>query len=95
MDESQYWIPRNLDAPPLFFLWELDSAMIVLVCLIFGGLLNMFMVGVLLAYVLGRGYQQLKEEGGRGLITKVLYWYTPSDVWLGSHLPSSRREYVG
>lgn len=95
MDESQYWIPRHLDAPPLLFLWEADSAMLVITLLIMGGLLNMFIVGVVLAYFVGRGYQQLKEEGGRGLITKVLYWHTPSDIWLGRHLPSHQREWVG
>lgn len=93
MDNDDYWIPRNLDAPNLFFLWEADSAMIVILFLILGGTLNMFVLGVVLALFVGRGYQYLKEEGGKGLLIKVLYWYTPSDLWLSKKIPSHIREY--
>lgn len=95
MDEEDFWIPRHLDAPPLLFMWEADSAILVIVCILIGGLLNMFLMGVVLAVVLGRGYAHLKEEGGRGLIMKILYWYTPSDVWLTRRIPSHIREYIG
>lgn len=95
MDEQDFWIPRNLDAPALLFMWEADTAMIVIICLLLGGLLNMLPLGLLLAIALGRGYAYLKEEGGRGLLVKVLYWYTPSEMWLSKRLPSYIREYVG
>ena len=93
--DDDYWIPRNLDAPPLFFLWEADSAMLVIFFLIIGGLLNMFFLGVVLAIVFGRGYAHLKEEGGRGLIMKILFWYTVSELWLSKRFPSHIREYIG
>ena len=95
MDEQDYWIPRTLDDPPLLFMWEMDIAFIVICCLILGGLLNMFMIGVLMAYVIARGYAYLKDEGGSGLIIKILFWYTPSDVWFSKRLPSHIREYIG
>lgn len=95
MDQDDFWIPRNLDAAALFFLWESDSAMIVIVCLILGGVLNMFLLGVLLAFVIGKGYAYLKEEGGRGLFIKILYWFTPSEFVTGSRLPSHKREFIG
>jgi conjugal transfer pilus assembly protein TraL len=57
--------------------------------------MNMVVLGVLLAVVLGRGYASLKEEGGSGLLPKVAYWYTPSSFWLSKKLPSYVREYVG
>jgi len=94
MDEEDYWIPRNLDAPPLMFMWEVDTAIIVIFWLLIGGVLNMFLLGLFLAIAFGRGYSHLKEEGGRGLLIKVLYWYTPS-TWLSKRIPSHIREYVG
>lgn len=95
MDTDDYWIPRNLDAPPLFFIWETDTALIWIVWLFMGALLNMFFLGLFFAIIFGRGYARLKEEGGAGLITKIMYWYTPSELWLSKRLPSHIREYLG
>lgn len=95
MDDNDYWIPRNLDAPPLMFMWEADSAILVIFWLIVGGVLNMFLMGVVLAIAFGRGYAYLKEEGGRGLLMKILFWYTPSEMWLSKRIPSHIREYIG
>lgn len=95
MDEDDYWIPRNLDAPALMFMWEADSAVLVIFWLIVGGVLNMFLMGVVFAIVFGRGYAYLKEEGGRGLLMKIMFWYTPSEIWLSKRVPSHVREYIG
>lgn len=95
MEEEDYWIPRNLDAPPLMFMWEADSAILVIFWLIVGGVLNMFLMGLVLAIAFGRGYAHLKEEGGRGLLMKILYWYTPSEIWISKRIPSHIREYIG
>ena len=93
--DDEYWIPRNLDAKPLFFLWEADSAMLVIFFLIIGGILNMFFLGVVLAIIFGHAYASLKEEGGRGLIMKILFWHTASEFWLSKRFPSHIREYIG
>jgi len=93
--ENNFWIPRNLDAGKLLFVWEADSAFIFIFFLIMGGLLNMFLLGAALAVFISKGYQYLKEEGGRGLILKILYWYTPSDLWLTKRNPSHIREFTG
>jgi PPP family 3-phenylpropionic acid transporter len=53
MKEDDFWIPRNLDASPLFFIWEADIAMVVIACMILGGILNMFLLGMVLAVMLG------------------------------------------
>ena len=38
--------------------------------------------GALIGFLLGRGFARIKAEGGRGVIPRVLYWYTPSQWWL-------------
>lgn len=95
MDEQDYWIPRNLDAGALFFVWDADVAILFMFWMIMGALMNMFISGVVAAIFVTRGYSYLKEEGGRGLIVKLLYWFTPSDIWITKKLPSHIREYIG
>jgi conjugal transfer pilus assembly protein TraL len=95
MNHDDYWIPRNLDAPPLFFLWEADTALLFVAAVLLGALFGSFLFGVVLAVLAVRGYRRLKEEGGRGLIVRLLYWYTPSESWVSHHLPSHVREYYG
>jgi conjugal transfer pilus assembly protein TraL len=95
MGEEDFWIPRKLDASPLFFIWEADIAMVYVVWILLGGVLNMILLGIFFALVFGRGYARLKEEGGKGLIIKLLYWYTPSEMWIAKSLPSHLREFVG
>ena len=90
------WIPRNLDAPALFFLWDVDVATVLLSCTILGSILGVsgLIVGMSLGWLLSRSYAQLKHEGGRGLCLKLMYWYLPGQ-WLCPELPSSWREMRG
>ena len=95
MNHDDYWIPRNLDAPPLLFLWEADTAALFVSMVLLGSLFGSFLFGIASAVFCARGYRRLKEEGGRGLIVRLLYWYTPSTVLVSRHLPSHIREYYG
>lgn len=94
MSEDEFWIPRTLDDPNLLFMWEADNAMIWIGFVLFGSIMNMFLLGVVLAYAFGRGYAKLKEEGGTGLITKLIYWYAPSSLMGANEIPSHQREYI-
>lgn len=90
-------IPRTLDDPPLFFLWQADEAMLVVVGTIFGALMGkvLILVGLAVGIWGARSLGTLKAEGGRGLLIRALYWYTPSDWWFPSLTPSHIREYIG
>jgi len=90
-----YTIPRTLDAPKMFFLWELDTAFIFIFWIILGALMQTIIIGLILGFFVTRAYSQLKAEGGRGLILRFLYWYTPSDLWLTKQYPSHIKEYYG
>jgi len=92
--DQDYMIPRNLDAPPLLFMWEADSAGVYLLFFFLGALMQMFVFGVICAIVVGRAYARLKDEGGKGLLMKMVYWYTPSS-WLTTRHPSHIREWIG
>lgn len=93
-DEADFLIPRQLDAPRLMLKWELDSAIIFIVIIVLFGVLNMPITGLALALLFGKAYSYLKEEGGRGLIVRVIFWYFPS-TWLTNIGVSHIREYHG
>jgi len=96
--EERFYIPRTLDDPPMFLLWHFDTAAVFLVCVILFSILGsgtMFVLGCVSGMGLSRAYSELKQEGGRGLLIRVLYWYTPSEWWFRSSAPSHVREYIG
>lgn len=91
--EQEYWIPRNLDASKMFFIWELDRAMVAILSLIILSTFGLYFTGVIVTYFISKGYAHLKEEGGQGLVIRLLYWVTPSDMWLSPFAASNIREY--
>lgn len=95
MDEEHYLIPRRLDDPPQFFFWDADEAMVVIVFTLIGALLGQIVPGVLSGVLLARGLARVKAQGGRGIIPRFLYWYTPSAWWFRGRAPSHVREYTG
>lgn len=95
MNHDEYWVPRNLDAPPLLLMWEADTAILFFGVFLFGSVFGSVLFATLVAVLCARAYRRLKEEGGRGLIVRLLYWYTPYGTWLRRHLPSHIREYYG
>jgi type IV conjugative transfer system protein TraL len=94
MDE-RYLIPRTLDDPPLFFMWSFDEAALVLIWALLGALLGLLLPALVLGVICARLFNRMKAEGGRGLLVRILYWYTPSSWWFPSIAPSCVREYVG
>ena len=96
--EERFYIPRTLDDPPLFFMFQFDDAMVFIACVVICALMGtalMFIVGIVLGMTVAKAYGRLKEEGGRGLLIRILYWYTPSEWWFRSMTPSHVREYIG
>lgn len=68
----------------------------VFICgFVVGGVMGMFFLAVLFSWGLARAYSRLKEIGGKGLLVKLFYWWTPSKWWLSRQLPSHVREYIG
>ncbi len=95
MDQEHYLIPRRLDDPPQFFLWDADEAVLVIFFVLLGALLGQIIVGAIIGLLLARTFTRVKAEGGRGIIPRFLYWYTPSQWWFRSRCPSHVREYLG
>lgn len=94
MNDEDFLMPRTLDDPPLFFVWEFDSASFFIFWVLMGLVINMFVLGLFMAIIFARGYARLKEEGGKGLIIRVIYWFTPSD-WCSTRYQAWKREFIG
>jgi len=95
--DDRFYIPRTLDDPPLFFLWAFDEASLFIACALLGGMLGkeLAILGVVMGWVAARGLARIKQQGGRGLLVRVLYWYIPSEWWFPTLTPSWAREYLG
>ena len=93
MSNPDYHVPRHLNAPPLLFIFEADSVMIWGTWMLLGLIMSMPLLGFMMAELSRRIYMKLKEEGGRGLIMRLLYWYTP--VNLSEGINSEYREFIG
>lgn len=91
---EQYLIPRTLDDPNLMLFFQADTAVTFLVVFLLTISIN-FIFAAVFAFVITKSYVQLKENGDRGLILQLLYWYSPSETWLSRYLPSHVREYSG
>jgi conjugal transfer pilus assembly protein TraL len=99
-DPEKYFIPKQLDAPPMMLIFEADTATIFLLFLMVGfmfesvvALLGFCLSGLAVARV----YARLKSKFGPGVLLQLLAWYTPSNLWLGKKQPlqSHHRELIG
>ena len=93
MDAERFLIPRYLDAPPMFLIWEADTIAVAASFLCLGILVAQFALFGAIGLVMARLYSRMKSSGGRGVLVHLLYWYTPL---LGSaRMPSHVRQFVG
>jgi len=93
MDE--HLVPRRLDDPPQFFLWDADSASAVILVVVAGALMGSVLVGAAGGVLVARALARLKEAGGANVLLNALYWHTPSRWWCPVRAPSHVREWLG
>jgi type IV conjugative transfer system protein TraL len=96
MDESQrrLLIPRRVDDPLRFFLWDADVALVFIAFVGVGMILDAPLISFGIGGVVAWGYSKLKGGARRGFGIHALYWYV--GLSLGKRTPgSSRRHFVG
>jgi len=100
MSEENHIIPRHLDDPPMYLLWDADEAWAflgpVFLVVAFSPSLVNFLLGGALGFFAMRTLARIKVAGGRQLIKHAFYWYTPTDAWFKFKRtpPSHLREFV-
>ena len=93
MQERNFHIPRTLNAPAMIFMFHADNITLIVIIMVLPGLMNIWYIGIVVAYFVSRMWRELKESGGRGLLVRFIYWHT--SLFLGwIKIPSFVREYV-
>lgn len=94
--ETDFYIPRELDAKPLVLLWEFDTVAVVLIVFLIFAMLGGVVPAVILCFFVGKGWVRLKEYGGDGMLIKMFYWLFYSDFFVKTpKYRSEVREFIG
>lgn len=94
-DDLKLAIPRRLDDPPKFLLWDFD---VVLVFLIFAGLgivVNFPFVLGGLGLAAAYGLNKARAGRSRGYLLHLLYWHLPLRFGFRRTPPSAVRHFIG
>lgn len=94
MNEALLAIPRHLDDPPRFLFWDLDEAILFMLALILGILVDLLFVGAAAGVVLIVAYGRAKSGRHRAFALHLLYWHLPITLGFRRTPPSCIREYI-
>lgn len=92
MDHS--YIPNHLDDTAKFLIWDLDVAMIVMIGVIFGIIVEWIFTMIALSLLVAWLYKRSKSGKHKGYGMHLLYWYLPVKVGKLTP-PSAIREFIG
>lgn len=97
METGSYVVPKHLDDPPMYLIWDADEALAFLIPFCIFLIYQALIIGTLVGLVGMRSVGQLKSIGGTQLIKHCIYWYTPSEWWFPfKYTPKSYcREFIG
>jgi type IV conjugative transfer system protein TraL len=101
MDTDNHIIPKHLDDPAMYLMFDADEAYAFLapvaVVLAFSRTALSFATAACLGYFAMRTLARIKATGGKQLIQHALYWYLPTEAWFKFvRTPSSDiREFIG
>lgn len=88
-------VPRSLDAPPRFFFWDFDVAIVFLLCLGFGIVTGFTMTFSVIGIFAAAGFSRLRSGQHPGYLIHLMYWYLPISVGFKRTPPSHERFFTG
>lgn len=95
ISHNQYgYVPRRLDAPAKFLLWDFDVVASGAAGFGVGIVANSMMMGFFAATLAIWGYSRLKAGRHPAYGLHYLYWHTPFKTFKRTP-PSSRRHFAG
>ena len=71
------YVPRRLDAPAKFLLWDFDLVASGIAGLAFGIIVNSLLMGAIASYAAIWAYSRLKQKRHPGYGLHYLYWQFP------------------
>lgn len=94
LQESDTYVPRRLDAPAKFLLWDFDLVAAASAGFGVGIAVNSFYVGLFASCLAAWGYSRLKGSRHPGYGLHYLYWHLPFKTFKRTP-SSSRRHFSG
>ena len=94
MNEALLAIPRHLDDPPRFLFWDLDEAILFMLALILGIMVDLLFVGAASGVALVVAYGRAKSGRHHAFALHLLYWHLPVTLGFRRTPPSFIREYI-
>ena len=94
MDEVLLAIPRHLDDPPRFLFWDLDEAILFMLALILGMMVDFLFVGAATGVALVVAYGRAKSGRHRAYALHLMYWHLPVSLGFRRTPPSWIREFI-
>lgn len=88
------FVPRKLDAPAKFLLWDFDQVAAAAAGFGIGIIVNSLMIGALASVVCMWAYVRLKAGRHPRYGLHCLYWHTPFKTFKRTP-PSNRRRFIG
>lgn len=92
--DTKLIIPRRVDDPMRFFIWDADVALLPFIGLTIGVVMDIPLAALLGSFVAAWAYSRFKGGASRGFAMHALYWY--AGMPLGRRTPPSRkRQFIG
>lgn len=97
MDNELGYIPKSLDSPEKFLIWELDQAVIALMLLVFGIMAGQLLPGLIVGCLAAWQYGRLKSGKHPRFALHLMYWWLPGKILVRTRVtpPSDIRYFLG
>ena len=94
MNDALLAIPQHLDDPPRFLFWDLDEAILFMLALILGLMVDLVFIGGATGVALVLAYGKAKSGRHRAYALHLMYWHLPVTLGFRRTPPSWIREFI-
>ena len=94
MNDALLAIPQHLDDPPRFLFWDLDEAILFMLALVLGLMVDLVFIGGATGVVLVLVYGKAKSGRPRAYALPPMYWHLPVTLGFRRTPPSWIREFI-
>lgn len=91
------YIPRTLDHPEKFLLWDMDQFIIAVVVMGTGVSAGFMASGIVVGSLVAWQYGRFKAGKHQKFAVHAMYWWLPSDLFVKTKItpPSDKRYFLG
>lgn len=95
--EHHGYIPKTLDNPPRWGVWDMYQGIIFFLLFGLGVVMHQMLAGLIVGALAVTIYRKMSKGGARGILNHAIYWYTPfTGTGKKKTLPpSSTRHFLG